>query len=106
MWGSWIGLALIGGLAFALLLGLVVLGSPIIAVIIAAIVGLGLLAAASMRRSREYTDRAEARTRSRDRADVAASREADRGAPAQAPGGELPPNPGAPERSERAGSGG
>ena len=93
-------------LGVALLFGLVVLGSPLLAVLTAAIAGAALLGIAAMRRSGEYVDRDEAASRARDRSEVIASHEPDRGGPAAAPGGEVPPNPGAPTRAERAGTAG
>jgi hypothetical protein len=104
MWATWLLLSLGGVIAVALLVGLVVLGSPLLAVVIAAVAGAGLLGLAAMRRSGEYVERDERRSRERDRAEVIASQEPDRGAPAAAEGGEVPPNPGAPTRSEQAGA--
>jgi hypothetical protein len=103
MWGSWSVLSIAGLLAGALLLGLVVLGSPIFAVVIAAVGGLALLAFASLRRSDEYVERDERARVRRDAADVAASSRPDRGAPAGGEGSgaphELPATPGGPTRS-------
>lgn len=104
MWGSWILLSLGGIVIVALFVGLVAFGSPLLAVLIAAIAGGALLVVASMQRSGEYVDRDEAGRRARDQAEIIASDEPERGAPAAAPGGEVPPNPGAPSRSEQAGA--
>ena len=104
MWGTWLIFSLAGVIVVALLLGLVVLGSPLIAIVIAVVVGAALLGLASMRRSQEYVDRDEGSARRQDRAEMIARNEDDRGAPAVGPGGELPPNPGAPPRSEQAGT--
>jgi len=104
MWGTWLFLSLGAILAVALLLGLVAFGSPLLAVLIAVLVGGALLVVASMRRSGEYVDRDEHSARERDQAEVIASNEPDRGAPVAARGGEVPPNPGAPSRSEQAGA--
>jgi hypothetical protein len=105
MWGTWVMLSIAGILALALLLGLVVLASPLFAIVIAALGGLALLAVASLRRSDEYVERDERPRVGRDAADVAAAPRPDRGAPAggegsgAAGGGRLPATPGGPTRS-------
>ena len=103
MWGSWSVLTIAGLLAAALLIGLVFLGSPIFAVVIAVVGGLILLGFAALRRSDEYVEGDERARVRRDAADLAASSQPDRGAPAggegSGRGGELPAAPGGPTRA-------
>jgi hypothetical protein len=104
MWGSWSVLSLAGVVAAGLLIGLIVLGSPLFAVVIAAAGALAFVAFAALRRSDEYVERSERARVRRDAADIAASSQPDRGAPAGGEGGsgtrtELPATPGGPTRS-------
>lgn len=93
-----------GLLLAALVLSFFVLG-PIYALIVAFLVGLGLLAVAALRRSDEAVDGTERERVRRDTADRVGAASADRGAPhtggpQAAPTGPLPASPEGPGRGE------
>jgi hypothetical protein len=103
MWGNWLVLSAGGTLAVAALIGLVVLGSPIFAIVIAMVLGLVLLVVAALRRSEESTRGGSPAGASRNALDRAATGSRDRGAPAGTEGtgdAPLPASPAGPSRAE------
>jgi hypothetical protein len=89
MWGSWLALSLIGVIVIALLLGLVVLGSPLLAILISVVVGGALLGAAALQRSSEHVE-AERVSREGDVAEITTRHGSRHGAPARGEGGPPP----------------
>lgn len=105
MWGNWLVILLSGVGILLIVLGFAFFGL-IFGLVTFVLVAAALIAFSALRRSDEYVEGKEPARVRRDAADIAASGEPDRGAPATVdgtaspPSGPLPASPGGPSRGE------